>query len=64
MSETWEDHDWSVPTDLNTLRHRPYPTVDQSRYGHATTDPPRYGPDGRPLPIDKQARQRRKDDDT
>lgn len=47
--EPWPDHDWSVPTDAATLQHRVLPTPDQSRYGHATGDPPRYGVDGRPL---------------
>lgn len=27
------DRDWSIPTDLETLRRRPLPSPDQSRYG-------------------------------
>lgn len=32
-AEPWPDHDWSVPTDMATLRHRVLPTPDQTRYG-------------------------------
>ena len=32
-AEPWPDHDWSIPTDIFTLRHRVLPTPDQSRYG-------------------------------
>lgn len=39
-AEPWPDHDWSVPTDAATLRHRVLPTLDQrARYGHATDSP-------------------------
>jgi len=47
-AEPWPDHDWSILTDAATLRHRVLSKPDQSRYGHATDDPPRYGTDGRP----------------
>ncbi|CAI9417188.1 hypothetical protein [Nocardioides sp. T2.26MG-1] len=36
-ADPWHDHDWSVPTDLATLRHRVLPAPDQTRYGR----PPR-----------------------
>lgn len=35
-AEAWVDHDWSIPTDLDTLRHRVLPTPDQARYGRAS----------------------------
>lgn len=34
-AEPWPDHDWSIPTDAETLRHRVLPLADQSRYGTA-----------------------------
>ena len=48
-AEPWPDRDWSKPpfADAATLRHRVLPTPDQKRYGHAKTDPPRYGTDGK-----------------
>lgn len=48
-AEPWPDHDWSIPTDAATLRHRVLPVPDQSRYGHATTDPPKYNTAGTPV---------------
>lgn len=38
-AELWPDHDWSVPTDLDTLRHRVLEAPDQSRYGRAKDGP-------------------------
>lgn len=34
-AEPWPDHDWSIPTDAITLRHRVLLAPDQTRYGHA-----------------------------
>ena len=36
-AEPWPDHDWSVPTDAATLRHRVLPQPDQGRYGRGRT---------------------------
>ena len=38
LSEPDEDTDWSVPTDLETLRRRRLPRPDQSRYGPNLSD--------------------------
>lgn len=43
--EPWPDHDWTIPTDAATLRHRVRATPTRT-YGHAKTDPPRYNTDG------------------
>lgn len=32
-TDLWHDHDWTTPTNLETLRHRPLPTPNQTRYG-------------------------------
>lgn len=40
--------DWSVPQPAHILRRRVLPVPDQSRYGTATTDPPKYRTDGIP----------------
>ncbi len=34
-AEPWPDYDWTIPTDIFTLRHRVLPAPDQSRYGNA-----------------------------
>lgn len=36
-AEPWPDHDWSIPTDAATLRHRVLPQPDQGRYGKGRT---------------------------